>query len=86
MESRLEVEMGTVEKDYYPALFANKDHTVIILADQRTDQQTFSGMIIHSHGNTKKALLGTYSTSWTYTQFKRLPRTTVIDLTLTQDY
>lgn len=72
-------------KDYFPALFANKDKTIIILADERTSDKTFSGMIIHSENKAKGSSLGVYSTGWTYQQFSRLPKHSTITLEIEQN-
>lgn len=86
METKIEIQETEQVKDYFPALFANKDRSIIILADERTSDRTFSGMIIHVSGEKGKAnTLGTYSSSWTYVQFSRLPKNASITLTIKQN-
>lgn len=84
MKSQASVIKKEEEKDYYPSLFMNKDGSIIILANERTSEKTFSGMIIHSDGNTAKTVLGVYSTGWTYVQFKRMPKGSTANIILTQ--
>lgn len=84
MDSKIKIEEPTQENDYFPSLFTNKDNTVIILADGRTGDKSFSGMIIHSENKTDKTLIGKYSTGWTYAQFRRFKKRTSIDLNLIQ--
>jgi hypothetical protein len=84
METTLKIDTPTIERDYFPSIFVNKDNTIVILADGKTSEKTFSGMIIHSESESKKALKGTYSTGWTYTQFKRLPKRSVLNLKIVQ--
>lgn len=86
METKIEIQETEKVKDYFPALFANKDRSIIILADERTSDRTFSGMIIHISGDKGKATtLGTYSSGWTYVQFSRLPKNASITLTIKQN-
>lgn len=85
METNLKINEPNKERDYFPSLFANKNNTILILAEERTSEKTFAGMIIHSSGDNKKASLGTYSTGWTYTQFKRLSKGSKITLEITQE-
>ena len=86
METIIKIKKTSDIKDFFPALFANKDNTIIILADDRTSEKTFSGMIVHIEGEKgKSAVLGTYSTSWTYIQFSRLPKYSEINLTIVQN-
>tara|TARA_R110002153_G_scaffold30092_2_gene92187 strand:+ start:1128 stop:1388 length:261 start_codon:yes stop_codon:yes gene_type:complete len=85
METILKIETPVKERDYFPSTFTNKDNSIIILADERTSDKTFSGQIIHSTNNHKKSTLGVYSTGWTYTQFTRLPKGSKITLTINQD-
>jgi hypothetical protein len=43
-------------------------------------------MVVHAAKETaKKTVLGTYSTGWTYEQFKRLPKGTELTLMITQE-
>lgn len=70
--------------DYFPCLFANKDNSVIILADERVNDRCFSGMVIYSKGNTTKTIVGKYNSGWTYTQFKRLKKRSEVELTIIQ--
>ena len=85
METNISIEEPAKVRDYFPSLFANKDQSIIILADDRTATKTFSGMIIHVSGtNNKKAVLGTYSTGWTYLQFTRLPKGSLVELGMEQ--
>ncbi len=72
-------------KDYFPALFVNKDNSIIILADERTSDKTFSGMIIHSTNHAKMCHLGSYSTGWTYQQFRRLPKHSKVTIDIEQN-
>ena len=86
METKIEIKETEQVKDYFPALFANKDRSIIILADERTSDRTFSGMIIHVSGDKGKATtLGTYSSGWTYAQFSRLQKNASITLTIKQN-
>ncbi len=86
METKATINEPAAEKDYFPSLFANKDRSVVILADNRTSEKTFSGMIIHAAKEAaKRYATGTFSAGWTYDQFKRLPRGTKIEITLVQD-
>ena len=87
METKATINVPTTEKDFFPALFANKEQTIIILADNRTSEKTFSGMIIHVAPQVaKKYAIGNYSSGWTYEQFKRLPRGSQIEITLVQSF
>ena len=86
MEILIEIKEKKVKDDYFPCLFANNDRSIVILADERTSEKTFSGMVIYTGKEfKKKASIGQYSTGWTYEQFKRLPKGTEITLYLTQD-
>jgi len=86
METLIEIKEKKVKDDYFPCLFANADKSIVILADERTSEKTFSGMVIYIGKDVrKKASLGLYSTGWTYEQFKRLPKGTEITLYLTQE-
>lgn len=85
METNLTIETPKKERDYFPSIFTNKDNTIVILADERTSDKTFGGMIVHSSGNNKKTVLGTYSTGWTYAQFTRLPKGSNLTLSITQE-
>ncbi len=84
METTAEVVKGNPDKDYFPSIFMNKDGTIIVLATTNTGDKTFAGTIIHSEGKTAKTVIGTYSEGWTYTQFKRLPRGSIIQIQLIQ--
>lgn len=84
METNALIEEPRKEKDYFPSIFTNKDKSIIILADERTSTKTFSGMIVHTAGNNKKAVLGTYSTGWTYVQFTRIPKGSLLELSIRQ--
>lgn len=84
METKIQIHTETEQKDFFPALFANKDNSIIIFADAKTSDKTFSGLIIHSTNAGKNGTLGMYSTGWTYAQFTRLPKGSVIKLTITQ--
>ena len=48
METAIEIKEQKYVDDYFPALFANANRSVVILADARTTDKTFSGMIIHA--------------------------------------
>lgn len=85
METTIQIETPKKEKDYFPSTFTNKDNTIIILADSRTSERTFSGMIIHSSNQGKNASLGTYSTGWTYAQFNRLTKGSKVVLNISQE-
>lgn len=86
METTIEIKEATKVKDFFPAIFSNKDNSIIILADERTSEKTFSGMIIHIEGNNRKAIaVGAYSTSWTYIQFSRLPKHSEINIKIVQN-
>lgn len=86
METIIKIKKTTDNKDFFPALFSNKDNTIVILAEERTSEKTFSGMIVHIEGDKGKAVnLGVYSTSWTYVQFSRLPKYSEINLTIVQN-
>lgn len=85
METTIQIESPKKERDFFPSLFTNKDNSIIILAESRTSDKTFSGMIVHSSNQTKSAVLGTYSTGWTYAQFSRMVKGTKITLNITQE-
>jgi hypothetical protein len=85
METTIQIETPKKERDFFPSLFSNKDNSIIILADSRTSDKTFSGMIVHSSNQTKTAILSTYSTGWTYAQFSRMAKGTKISLNITQE-
>jgi len=86
MQTKIEIIENKQVKDYFPCLFANKDRSIIILADEKTSDKTFSGMIIHVSGDKGKAsALGRYESSWTYVQFQRLPKYSSITLTINQN-
>lgn len=86
METAITINEAAQTKDFFPALFGNKDRSIIILADERTSEKTFSGMIIHITGEKgKSANLGLYSAGWTYVQFQRLPKYATINLTIKQN-
>lgn len=85
METKLIIDEVKKERDYFPSLFANKDYSIVILADGRTSDKTFSGMVIHTVNETKKGTLGVYSTGWTYQQFSRLTKGTKISLNMVQE-
>lgn len=84
METTLIIDEATKEKDYFPSLFTNKDKSIIILADGRVTDKTFSGMVIHTTNQTSKGTLAVYSTGWTYAQFTRLTKGSKITLTINQ--
>lgn len=86
MQTKLKIQKASEVKDFFPAVFANKDSSIIILADQRTSDKTFSGMIVHIDGDKGKGIsTGAYSTSWTYIQFSRLPKHSEVNLTFIQN-
>ena len=86
METRVEIKEKKTVDDYFPCLFANGSKTVIILADSRTSEKTFSGMVIHTEKTSSKTSpLGIYSTGWTYDQYKRLPKGSELTLHITQE-
>lgn len=85
MEAEVKITEKTRVNDYYPSLFANKNRSVIILADARVTDRTFGGMVIYSKGDNKKMLLGTYSSGWTFEQFERLSKGTIVELSITQE-
>ncbi len=85
METKVTIESPKKDRDYFPSTFTNKDETIVVLADGRTSDRTFSGMIIHSTNQTKNGALGTYSSGWTYAQFSRLPKGSKISLTIVQE-
>lgn len=86
METTIKIKKTNEVKDFFPAVFTNKDNTIIILADERTSDKTFSGMIIHVDGDKGKSInLGLYSTSWTYTQFSRLAKHSEININIVQN-
>ena len=85
METSIKIEEKRYVDDYFPAIFCNANKTVVIIADERTSEKTFSGMIVHAESAAKKTALGTYSTGWTYEQFKRLPKGSVLTLNITQE-
>lgn len=85
MESKIIIEEAKVEQDYFPSLFANKDKSIVILATSRTGDKTFEGVIIHSANKTNKGTLGLLSSTWSYEQFKRLPKGSKIMLELIQE-
>lgn len=85
METTIQIETPKKDKDYFPSLFANKDQTIIVFADSRTSEKTFSGIVVHSSNQGKNAALGTHSTGWTYLQFTRLPKGSKLTLTILQE-
>lgn len=85
MNTRVEIIEPIKDRDYFPSIFANKDNTIIILADKRITDKTFSGMVIHSENMTKNATLGLYSTGWTYAQFTRLKKGSSVKINITQE-
>ena len=85
METKAVINECKEIKDYFPCLFANKDKSIVILAEERTSEKTFVGMIIHSNSKAKGCSLGCYSTGWTYQQFQRLPKYSTITLEITQN-
>jgi hypothetical protein len=85
METKIEIEIAKKDRDYFPSIFVNKDNTIIILAESRTSDKTFSGMIIHSDNHGKNSVLGTYSTGWTYAQFNRIPKGSKLTINITQE-
>lgn len=85
METKIQIEEPKKDRDYFPCLFANKDKTILIFADSRTSDKTFSGMIIHSSSELKNSKTGLYSTGWTYAQFTRLTKGTKVNITLEQE-
>lgn len=85
METQATIENPKKDRDYFPSIFSNKDNSIIILADSRTSDKTFSGMIIHSSNKTKGGNLGFYSTGWTYVQFTRLPKNSKLNLSIIQE-
>jgi hypothetical protein len=86
MEVIIEIKEKKVRDDYFPCLFANNNKSVVILADGRTSEKTFSGMVIYAAGDDRKrTTLGTYSTGWAYSQFTRLPKGSEITLCITQE-
>lgn len=84
METKITINESKNVNDYFPSLFSNKDKSIIILADSRTTDKTFSGMIIHSSNETKNGRIGLYSTGWTYLQFARLPKGTLLNIEVKQ--
>jgi len=84
MKTQLTINEPQKVSDYFPCLFTNANQTIVILADGRTGDRTFSGMIISSNNNDKKTLVGTYSTGWTYQQFSRLPKGSNVIIGITQ--
>ena len=72
-------------KDYYPALFSNKDNSIIILATERSTEKTFSGTVIHSANKSTSGVFGKYSEAWTYVQFSRLKEGSEIVLSIIQE-
>lgn len=85
METKLIIDEVKKDRDYFPSLFTNKDTSIVILADGRTSDKTFSGMVIHTVSETKKGTLGVYSTGWTYVQFTRLTKGTKVTLNIIQE-
>lgn len=85
MNVKIEVNESKEVKDFFPCIFTNKDKSIIILADGRTSDNTFSGMIISSTSKAKGCDTGTYGTGWTYTQFKRLPKYSTIHIDIEQN-
>ena len=85
MESKLILNEVLKERDYFPSLFVNKDKTIIILASERTGDKTFAGSVIHSNNESKKGVLGIYSTGWTYEQFERLTKGSKVTIELIQE-
>lgn len=85
METKITINEAKKDKDYFPSLFANKDNTIIIFADARTSDKTFSGIVIHTTQQTKMGTLGVYSTGWTYQQFQRLPKGSSVTLEILQE-
>lgn len=83
MKTQATINKPEARKDYFPCLFANANQSIIILADARTGDRTFSGMVIHSEQE-KKNCVGTYGTAWTYQQFTRLPKGANVVIGITQ--
>ena len=44
METNLKISEPEKNKDYFPCLFTNKNNTIVILAEERTSDKTFSGI------------------------------------------
>lgn len=84
MKTQIQITEPKKERDYFPCLFANSNQTIVILADGRTSDRTFSGMVISSDQD-KKNVVGTYGTNWTYQQFSRLPKGTNVIIGITQE-
>jgi hypothetical protein len=40
METTLKIDTPTIERDYFPSIFVNKDNTIVILADGKTSEKT----------------------------------------------
>lgn len=85
MKSSATISEVVAEKDYYPSLFVNNNKKIVILADGRTGDKTFSGMVIHSDDSAKRYAVGTYSSAWTFEQFKRLQRGSEVTITIKQE-
>ena len=82
MKTELELNEKLNENDYYPSLFTNEYKSIIILANERVGDKTFSGMIIHSNNSGK---IGLYATGWTYQQFKRIPKGSEVKIKIIQE-
>lgn len=85
METTIKINEAKKDRDYFPSIFCNKDQSIVILADGRISDKTFSGMIIHSSNKTATATLGIYSTGWTYAQFTRIAKGSKVELSITQE-
>lgn len=86
MNTLIEIKEKKRVDDYFPSIFTNSSNSVVILADGRTSDKTFSGMVVHAGKDAaKKYALGIYSTGWTYEQFKRLPKGSEVTLVITQE-
>lgn len=84
MKAQITINEPVKEKDYFPCLFTNESKKVIILADGRTSERTFSGMVIYTEDGAKNAI-GTYSSNWSYNAYKRLPKGTNVVIGITQE-
>lgn len=85
MEATIEIKEERIERDYFPCLFADKSRNVVILADARTSERTFSGMVIYADKNAEKKAIGKYSTGWTYASYERLPKGSMVQINLLQE-
>ena len=83
MRTEITITEPRLNPDYFPCIMSNKSRSIFILADARTSERTFSGMVIHAEKGGKNAV-GKYSINWEYSAYERLPKGTNIIAGFTQ--